>query len=81
LIKVKLTENESLTHKATFIFDLLDRCLLNYGRKGYILDILQRILQYFGAQPNSPRHHNGAELAKLSDFIQVTNKQQNQFLK
>jgi hypothetical protein len=29
------------------------------------------MLQYFGAQPSNPRHHNGAALGKFNDFLQV----------
>jgi len=62
---------EGLTKSATYIFELLDKCGVNFNKKGYVFDILQRLLQYFGSQTPNPRHHNGASLGKFFDFLQV----------
>lgn len=62
-----------VTKSASFLFELLAKCKMTFERKGYILDILTRLLQYFGAQTPNPRHHNGASLGKFLDFLQVNN--------
>jgi hypothetical protein len=63
--------HEGLTKSATYIFELMEKCGVNFNKKGYVFDILQRLLQYFGAQTPNPRHHNGASLGKFFDFLQV----------
>ena len=62
----------SCTISIRFIFELLNKCEINYNTKGTYFDILQRLLQYFGTQQANPRHHNGASLAKFYDFLQVS---------
>lgn len=64
-------QDGGVTKSASFLFEMLEKCKMNFDRKGYILDILTRLLQYFGAQTPSPRHHNGASLGKFLDFLQV----------
>jgi len=73
LDKIKI-DQQGLTKPAAYVFEILERCGLTASNKGHFFDILQRILQYFGAQPSNPRHHNGASLAKFSDFLQVLYK-------
>lgn len=61
-----------VTKSASFLFEMLGKCQMSFERKGYILEILTRLLQYFGTQTPSPRHHNGASLGKFNDFLQVS---------
>ncbi len=68
---IKLQGQEGLTKPADFVFEILNNCNINLKNKANLLDVLQRILQYFGTQPTNPRHHNGASLGKFNDFIQV----------
>ena len=63
--------NGGLTKPVSFVFEMLNKCNINFRTKGRIFDILQRLLQYFGTQPSNPRHHNGASLGKFNDFLQV----------
>lgn len=63
--------SDGVTKSASFLFEMLSKCHVTFERKGYVLDILNRLLQYFGAQVPSPRHHNGASLGKFYDFLQV----------
>jgi regulator of telomere elongation helicase 1 len=67
----KLDGQDGITKPASFIFEMLEKTGLNHEKKNYIFEILQRLLQYFGAQLPNPRHHNGASLGKFSDFLQV----------
>jgi hypothetical protein len=67
----KLDGNDGITKPATFMLEMLEKTGLNFEKKNYIFEILQRLLQYFGAQLPNPRHHNGASLGKFSDFLQV----------
>ena len=55
----------------SYIFEFLNKCEINISNRVTIFDIFQRLLQYFGAQTANPRHHNGASLAKIFDFLQV----------
>lgn len=64
-------QDAGVTKSASFLFDMLSKCNVTFDRKAYILDILARLLQYFGAQTPNPRHHNGASLGKFLDFLQV----------
>lgn len=68
---IKIQGQDGLTKTAVFLFELLNKCSINFDRRGYIFDILQRLLQYFGAQTPSARHHNGASLGKFLDFLQT----------
>lgn len=68
---IKIQGQEGVTKPAGFLFEMLTRSNVSFERKGYIFDILQRILQYFGTQTPNPRHHNGASLGKFFDFLQV----------
>ena len=52
---LKVQGQEGLTKPASFLFELLDKCGVNFNKKGYLFDILQRLLQYFGAQLPNPR--------------------------
>ena len=76
-LKVPTQENNSngsgagLTKTVAFVFELLGKCNINFRTKNKIFEIIQRLLQYFGAQPANPRHHNGASLGKFNDFLQV----------
>lgn len=71
LDKIKFDPKIGVTHKSTFVFDLLTKCHINEQNKHNFFEVLQRILQYFGAQPSNPRHHNGASLAKFNEFLQT----------
>ncbi len=68
---VKIENQEGLTKPANFLFELLTKCGVTFDKKNYLFEIMQRLLQYFGAQTPNPRHHNGASLAKFNDFLQV----------
>jgi hypothetical protein len=68
---IKIESQDGITKAPTFLFEILDKSGCGLERKNYIFDILQRLLQYFGAQLPNPRHHNGASLGKFSDFLQV----------
>jgi len=65
---------DGLTKPASFLFELLNRCNINFNNRQTFLDILGRLLQYFGALSPNPRHHNGASLGKFNDFLQVRNQ-------
>lgn len=71
LDKIQVNAQQGLTKQPPFVFELLEKCGLTTNNKNHFFEILQRILQYFGAQPSNPRHHNGASLAKFNDFLQV----------
>ena len=68
---IKLEGQDGITKPPCFIFEMLDKSGCSLERKNYTFDILQRLLQYFGAQLPNPRHHNGASLGKFFDFLQV----------
>ena len=70
---IKFEGQDGITKPAQFIFELLEKCGLTFEKKNYIFEIVQRLLQYFGAQLPNPRHHNGASLGKFNDFLQVCN--------
>ncbi len=55
---LKVQGQDGLTKPASFLFELLDKCGVNFKKKGYLLEILQRLLQYFGAQLPNPRRTN-----------------------
>lgn len=69
--EVKLEGQDGVTKQASYVYELLGTAGAGYERKESVLEILQRLLQYFGAQLPNPRHHNGASLGKFSDFLQV----------
>ena len=69
--EIKVQGQEGITKQTTFLFQLLNKAGINFSKKGYIFEIIQRLLQYFGAQTPNPRHHNGASLGKFYDFLQV----------
>ncbi|RNA23419.1 Regulator of telomere elongation helicase [Brachionus plicatilis] len=71
LDSIKIQGQDGITKTAVFLFELLKKCNINFDRRGYIFDILQRLLQYFGAQTPSAKHHNGASLGKFQDFMQT----------
>lgn len=71
LDNLKEISQDGLTKPAQFLFELLDRCQVNFNNKQSILDVLSRVLQYFGSLAPNPRHHNGASLGKFNDFLQV----------
>jgi len=58
---IKLQGQDGLTKPALFLFELLNKCGMNFNKRGYIFDIIGRLLGYFGAQTPNPRHHNGFE--------------------
>ena len=61
LDSIKIQGQEGLTKPALFLFELLNKCGMNFNKKGYIFDIIGRLMGYFGAQSPNPRHHNGFE--------------------
>lgn len=69
--EIKVQGQEGVTKPTSFLFQLLNKAGVNFAKKGYIFEIIQRLLQYFGAQTPNPRHHNGASLGKFYDFLQV----------
>ncbi len=71
LDRIKEISQEGLTKPASYLFDLLSKCNVTFANKQMFFDILSRLLQYFGALPPNPRHHNGASLGKFNDFLQV----------
>lgn len=64
-------KQQGLTKPSSYVFDILDKSNINPNNKVHFFDLLQRLLQYFGAQPSNPRHHNGASLSKFNDFLQT----------
>ena len=77
---IKIESQEGLTKPANYLFEMLAKCGVNFNKKNYLFEILQRLLQYFGTQTPNPRHHNGASLAKFNDFLQVTSSKQKYLL-
>lgn len=71
-VTIESGQDAGLTKPASFLFEILAKCQVTFDRKGYIFDILTRLLQYFGAQLPHPVHHNGASLGKFFDFLQVS---------
>jgi regulator of telomere elongation helicase 1 len=59
------------TKPAVFIYELLADCGVHLNNKDIVFEILQRLLQYFGAQTTNSRHNNGASLGKFYDFVQI----------
>ncbi|CAF0719384.1 unnamed protein product [Brachionus calyciflorus] len=71
LDNIKLQGQDGLTKPTSYLFELLGKCNVNFDRRAYLMDIIQRLLQYFGTQPPSPKHHNGVSLGKFENFLQT----------